>query len=226
MIGQTVVATVNVGSPIANPYKDTDATGIDKRPVTGPVEVRDPGPKETGLGSGIVGDFIGDGRHHGGSEQALYAFAREDLDDWQVRLQRTLPNGFFGENLTTEGIDVNAALLGERWRIGDTVVVQVTCPRIPCSTFRGWIGEVGWLRTFTVAARPGAYLSVLVPGFIAGGDPIEVIHRPDHDVTVQLTYRATTTARELLPRLRAAGDDLIDELREMVDGDETITLDG
>jgi MOSC domain-containing protein YiiM len=226
MSGPARVATVNVGSPIANPYKETDSTGIDKRPVTQPVEVRDPGPKYTGLGSGLVGDFIGDGRHHGGSDQALYAFAREDLDDWQVRLERTLPNGFFGENLTTENLDVNAALLGERWRIGETVVVQVTCPRIPCSTFRGWVGEAGWLKTFTAAARPGAYLSVVVPGYIAGGDPIEVIHRPHHDVTVQLTYRATTTARELLPRLGAAGDDLIDELRELVAGGETITLDG
>ncbi len=91
---------------------------------------------------------------------------------------------------------------------------------------RGWIGEIGWLKTFTEAARPGAYLSVIVPGFIAGGDAIDVVHRPEHDVTVQLAYRATTTARELLPRLRAAGDEFIEELRDMVEGGETITLDG
>jgi MOSC domain-containing protein YiiM len=211
------VDTVNVGTGRPNPDKAGLETGIDKRPISGPVSVRDPGPKQTGLGSGLVGDYIGDTANHGGSEQAVYAFAREDLDDWQQRLDRELPNGFFGENLTTVGIDLADARLGERWRIGDTVVVEVTCPRIPCVTFRGWVGEAGWLKTFTQAARPGAYLRVVVPGTIAGGDRLEVIHRPEHDVSVQLTYRACTTARELQPRLLAAGDDLIDELREMVE---------
>jgi MOSC domain-containing protein YiiM len=204
--------SVNVGQPQPNPYKVVEHTGIDKRPVSGPVTVRDPGPKTTGLGSGIVGDYIGDVANHGGSDQALYAFPREDLDAWAERLGRELPNGFFGENLTTVGIDVNEALLGERWRIGDTVVVQVTGPRIPCSTFRGWIGEVGWLKIFTSVARPGAYLRIVVPGQLRAGDPITVVRRPDHDVTVSLVYRALMTERELLPRLLAAGDDLGNEL--------------
>jgi MOSC domain-containing protein YiiM len=218
------VDTVNVGAARPNPDKAGLSTGIDKRPVTEPVEVRDPGPKGTGLGSGIVGDHIGDTANHGGSEQAVYAFAREDLDDWQRRLDRALPNGFFGENLTTVGIDLADARLGEQWRIGDTVVLQVTCPRIPCVTFRGWMGEAGWLKTFTRAARPGAYLSVLVPGAINSGDRLEVIHRPEHDVSVQLAYRASTTARELQPRLLAAGDDLIDELREMVERNQSFSF--
>jgi MOSC domain-containing protein YiiM len=210
-----VLDTVNIGSAIPNPHREAPTTGIDKRPVTRQVEVRDPGPKTSGLGSGLVGDFIGDGRHHGGADQAVYAFAREDLDDWERRLNRELPNGFFGENMSTRGIDVNGALLGERWRVGDTVVLQVTCPRIPCSTFRGWVGEAGWLKTFTEVARPGAYLRIVVPGFIAGGDRIEVVHRPEHTVTVSLAYRAMTTARELLPQLLDAGADLTDELRKL-----------
>jgi MOSC domain-containing protein YiiM len=208
------IESVNVGAPRPNPYKGVVDTGIDKRPVEGPVEVRDPGPKHGGLGSGIVGDFIGDVAHHGGSDQALYAVQREDLDRWERRLGRSLNNGFFGENLTTSGIDVNEALVGERWQLGDTVVVQVTDPRIPCSTFRGWVGEKGWLKTFTQDARPGAYLRILVPGSIRTGDPITRVHRPDHDVTISLVYRALMTERELLPRLAAAGDDLSPELRE------------
>ncbi len=159
-------------------------TGIDKRPATGPVAVRDPGPKTTGLGSGLVGDYIGDVANHGGSDQAIYAFAREDLDIWSQRLGRPLPNGFFGENLTTAGLDVNGALLGEQWQVGDTVVLQVTCPRIPCSTFRGWVGERGWLKTFTADARPGAYLRVVTPGELRGGDAITVVRRPRHEATV------------------------------------------
>ena len=211
-----VLDSVNVGRPRPNPDKDVESTGIDKKPVGEPVEVRDPGPKTTGLGSGIVGDFIGDTANHGGTDQALYAFAREDLDDWQRRLGRDLPNGFFGENLTTRDLDVADARLGERWRIGDTVVVQVTGPRIPCSTFRGWVGEVGWLKTFTAIARPGAYLRVVVPGTIRGGDAIEVVHRPDHDVTITLTYRAMLTERHLAPRLLAGGADVSDEILEWV----------
>ena len=186
-----------------------------KAAVAGPVEVRAPGPKHGGLGSGLVGDFIGDGKHHGGDTQAVYAFQREDLDAWQERLGRDLPNGFFGENLTTTGIDVNDARVGEVWRIGETVELKVTSPRIPCATFRGWMGERGWARLFTEAARPGTYLSVLTPGFIAAGDPVEVLHRPDHEVTASLVFRATLKERDLLPELLAAGDDLEPEIAQL-----------
>ncbi|HET9562576.1 MAG TPA: MOSC domain-containing protein, partial [Propionibacteriaceae bacterium] len=136
--------SVNLGHPRPNPHKDSGWTGIGKQPTDGPVEVRAPGPKTSGLGSGLVGDFIGDGKHHGGDGQAVYAFQREDLDEWERRLGRQLPNGFFGENLTTVGLEVNEARLGERWRVGSEVVLQVTTPRIPCSTFRGWMGQKGW----------------------------------------------------------------------------------
>jgi MOSC domain-containing protein YiiM len=221
----TILESVNIANPRSDANEPATTTGIDKGPVAGPMPVRDPGPKTAGLGSGIVGDMIGDGRHHGGSEQAVYAFAREDLDDWQVRLGRELTNGFFGENLTTRGLDVSGARLGERWRIGDTVELEVTSPRIPCSTFRGWVDEVGWLKTFTQAARPGAYLRVVTPGQVSAGDPIEVVHRPTHDVTIALTFRALTTERDLLPHLFTARDDLIDELRELATGRETMEPD-
>jgi MOSC domain-containing protein YiiM len=209
------VDSVNLGRPRPNPHKEVGWTGIGKQPTDGPVEVRAPGPKSTGLGSGLVGDFIGDGKHHGGDDQAVYAFQREDLDEWERRLGRELPNGFFGENLTTVGLDINNARIGERWRIGDEVVLQVTAPRIPCATFRGWMGEKGWAKIFTAAGRPGAYLKVITPGAIRAGDPIEVINRTDHDVTVTLLFKATTTERELLPRLLAAEAYLDQETIEM-----------
>jgi MOSC domain-containing protein YiiM len=208
------LVSVNLGRPRSNPHKPGKATGIAKVPVDGAVQVRDPGPKRTGLGSGLVGDFIGDGRHHGGHDQAVYAFQREDLDRWAVRLDRELPNGFFGENLTTRGIDLSQALVGERWRIGPEVQVAVTSPRIPCATFRGWVGEKGWLKLFAADARPGAYLRVLTPGDIQAGDDIAVLHRPDHDVTIALYFRALMDQPELLPLLLAAGDDLDSKTRE------------
>ncbi len=183
------IATVNLGTASPNPHKDGDhGTGIDKRPVAGSVEVRSPGPKGTGLGSGLVGDFVGDGRHHGGDEQAIYAFQREDLDRWEQRLERELTNGFFGENLTTVGLELNEMRLGTVWRIGSTVEVQVTWPRLPCNTFRGWVGEKGWLKSFTADARPGAYLRILTPGFIAAGDPVTVLSAPDTGPTISESY--------------------------------------
>jgi MOSC domain-containing protein YiiM len=203
-----VLDSVNVGRPQANPHKKGRATGIGKRPVDYRVEVRAPGSRADGLGSGLVGDFIGDRKHHGGDSQAVYAYAREDLDAWQRDLGRELPNGSFGENLTTRGLNVTAALLGEQWRIGREVVLQVTAPRIPCATFRGFLGVPGWLKTFTAAGIPGTYLRVVQPGTIASGDPIEVVSRPDHHVSIALVFRALTTDRGLMPRLLEAGDDL------------------
>jgi MOSC domain-containing protein YiiM len=195
------VLSVNVGKARPNPHKEADATGIDKRPTTEPIEVRAPGPKQGGLGSGLVGDFLGDRRSHGGDDQAVYAYARTDLDDWAADLGRDLPNGSFGENLTTQGIDVTGALIGERWQIGTEVVLEVTDPRIPCATFAGWLDERGWIKTFTQRAVPGAYLRVVTPGRIRSGDPLTIVERPDHDVTIGVVFRALTLEPELLSRL-------------------------
>ncbi|MFE7120799.1 MOSC domain-containing protein [Streptomyces sp. NPDC057654] len=206
--------TVNSGRPRTADYTDWDGgTGIDKRPVDGPVAVAAPGPKGTG-GSGVAGDAVCDRRHHGGDDQAVYAYAREDLDFWERELGRELAPGTFGENLTTAGIDVTGALVGERWRVGPDLLLEVTSPRIPCRTFAGWLEEKGWVRRFTLAGVPGAYLRVLEPGEIRAGDPVEIVHRPDHDVTVALLFRAVTTERELLPRVLAAGDALPPDARE------------
>lgn len=210
------VESVNVGRAQPNPYKQTRSTGMAKQPQHGPVEVRAPGSKSSGLGSGLVGDHIGDRQHHGGDEQAVYAFAREDLDRWEQLLSRILGNGSFGENLTTVGLDLSQSRLGEVWRVGDEVELQVTDPRIPCSTFRGWMQERGWLRTFTLDGHPGAYLRVVKPGRIAADDRIEVIHTPQHDVTIAVAFRAMLLEPELMPRLLDAGPDLSAGLREVV----------
>lgn len=205
------VLSVNLAHPHAADYTDRKVTGIDKRPAAGPVAVAAPGPKGTG-GSGLAGDVIGDLRHHGGDDQAVYAYARQDLDEWERTLGRELPAGSFGENLTTSGVDVNGALIGERWRIGP-VLLEVTSPRIPCRTFAGWLREGGWVKRFTQAAVPGAYLRVLTPGEVRAGDPVEIVYRPGHEVTVSLAFRAQTTERHLLPGLLAAGDALHPEVR-------------
>ncbi|WP_306321015.1 MULTISPECIES: MOSC domain-containing protein [unclassified Streptomyces] len=206
--------SLNLGR--AEPVEYTDqaegVTGIDKRPVSGPVRVSAPGEKGTGA-SGLAGDAVCDLRHHGGDHQAVYAYAREDLDAWGEELDRPLPSGAFGENLTTEGVDVTGARIGERWRIGADLLLEVTSGRIPCRTFQGHLGERGWVKRFTQEGAPGAYLRVIEPGEIRAGDPVEVVFRPDHEVTVALQFRAVTTERGLLPGLLVAGDALHPEAR-------------
>ncbi|MFI0807429.1 MOSC domain-containing protein [Streptomyces echinatus] len=207
--------SVNLGRPRPVTYtsQPDGLTGIDKRPAEGPVRVAAPGPKGVGA-SGLAGDAVCETRHHGGDDQAVYAFAREELDEWERELGRSLANGCFGENLTTVGLDVSGALIGERWLIGSGVVLEVTSGRIPCNTFQGHLGERGWVKRFTRKGATGAYLRVIEPGEIRAGDPVEIVHRPDHGVTAALQFRAVTTERELLPRLLAAGDALHPEALE------------
>jgi len=164
-------------------------TAIDKRPVES-FAVRDPGPKHGGLGSGVVGDEIGNPKHHGGALQAVYAYPREDQELWEQQIGRSIPSGGFGENITTLAVDTTHALVGERWRIGD-VVLRVEVPRIPCSTFAAHMGEPRWVRRFTEAGRTGAYLSVVTPGTVHTGATIE-IERPSHDIDLLVLFRAFT----------------------------------
>ncbi len=197
------VLSVNVGAAEPNPAKAVGTTGIGKRPVPSAL-LRSPGPRHGGLGSGVEGDFIGDVHHHGGDDQAVYAYAREELDAWGRRLGRELADGLFGENLTTSGLDVDGALIGEHWAVGDEVVLEVTGPRVPCATFQARMGEPAWVRRFTEVGQTGAYLSIVAGGTVRPGDDVEVIHRPGHDVDVRLTFRAFAGDLEAAHRVLAA----------------------
>ena len=166
-------------------------TAIDKRPV----------PSALKVGRlGLDGDEQADLANHGGPEQAIYVYAREDLDWWGGQLGRDLRNGRFGENITTRGVDVTNALIGEQWRLG-TALVQVTSCRIPCGTFRAFTGEKGWVKRFAQEGRPGAYLRVLTEGVVAPGDPVAVVSRPAVRVTVAEAMRAYYGDTELMERL-------------------------
>src|SRR5665647_3266289 len=220
--------TMSPTSPLPSPSRLVPGartrTGSDVGTLSMPVRVRAPGTKRDGLGSGLVGDMVGDRLNHGGDAQAVYAYAREDLDHWESVLGRALAGGVFGENLTTTGVDVNAAVIGEHWAIGGGLVLAVTVPRIPCGTFRAWIAESGWLRTFARAAMPGTYLSVVRPGLVRAGDPITVVHRPAHGVTVAQVFRALTLEPELLPSILAA-DELLEETKERARAGRAFSLD-
>ncbi len=184
---------VNVGRIRTTRFGTLGRTAIDKRPLAGPVRI--------GI-FGVDGDEIADLKHHGGTDQAVYAFAREDYAYWEVELGRPLPAGSFGENLTTAGLDVQGARLGERWRVGNCLL-ELTGVRIPCAVFAGFVAEPDWVRRFTEHGVPGAYLRVVEPGVVSPGDRIEVAETRPHDLTVGYAFRAATTERAKLPALAA-----------------------
>jgi MOSC domain-containing protein YiiM len=192
------VVSVNVGMPKAVPYETTSlpTTGMEKKPVDGPVRI---------TFAGVEGNAVADTRHHGDEYMRVYAYSVEDYAWWESELGRPLVAGHFGEQLTTEGVDLNAALLGEVWRVG-TAVLQIAHVRIPCVTFRGWMGHTGydpqaWIKRFVLAGRPGPYFRVLEEGVVTAGDVMEVVERPATDVTVAELFAAVTIRPELLPRL-------------------------
>jgi MOSC domain-containing protein YiiM len=166
-------------------------TGIDKRAAAGPVSVRF---------LGLDQDVQVDQEHHGGADQAVYVYAREDLDWWVEQLGRELRDGIFGENITTAGLEVSGALIGETWQLG-TAVVQVTAPRIPCVTFQSWLDSDHWVRRFARAGRPGAYLRVLTEGVVSAGDEARVLDQPAVRVTVAESMRAFYGDQDIMRRL-------------------------
>lgn len=181
-------------------------SGIDKRPVEGPVRIGR---------LGLAGDTICDTTVHGGSYRAVYACATEDLAWWSAEIGRRLRPGSFGENLTTTGMDINTALIGEFWAIG-SAVLEVTYPRLPCRVLAGFWDVVDLVHRFTERARPGTYLRVIKEGEVAAGDPITVTHRPGHDITLGETFNALTAEPHRLPRLMTVLGQLPPEIRAKV----------
>ncbi|MEI7475846.1 MAG: MOSC domain-containing protein [Actinomycetes bacterium] len=167
-------------------------TGIDKRSVTGAIEFKN---------DGVVGDRIIDTNAHGGYDQAVYAYAREDAQWWEREINEEIPAGRFGENLTTEGIDVNAAIIGEQWKIG-SVILEVSQPRIPCRVFAGFWKRATLIKDFTQAGRPGTYLRIIQEGTAQAGDLIEVIFKPDHTISISDLFAAKSGERSKINEIK------------------------
>ncbi|MFE0589055.1 MOSC domain-containing protein [Micromonospora echinospora] len=205
MTGRVISVNLAVVTEAAWAGDASGRSGIDKRPVVGRVPVRV---------DGMVGDFIAERAHHGGPEQAVYAYAAEDAEWWAAELGRSVPPGRFGENLTTLGLDVTGAVVGEQWAIG-SALLQVTKPRTPCRTFAGFWDVPDLVKRFAARATPGAYLRVLREGEVGADDRVEVRDRPAHGVTIGEVFRALHREPELLPRLLDAPG-LPEPIREKV----------
>ena len=160
-------------------------TGIDKRPKLGRVSLEN---------DAVEGDQVLDTKNHGGKDQAVYAYAREDADWWEKEIGLEINNGRFGENLTTQDIDVTNAIVGEKWAIG-TCILQVTMPRIPCKVFQGFWQRPNLIKEFTQAQRPGAYLKIIQEGYVSAGDDISVFDIPQHGITIKDLFMAKSGER-------------------------------
>lgn len=170
-------------------------SAIAKHPVAGRVRVE---------GVNVAGDAQADLRVHGGPDKAVYAYAREDIAWWEEQLDREIPDGMFGENLTTEGLDVSGALIGERWTIG-TVELEVCQPRQPCSKLGLRFENLRMVKLFAQASRPGAYLRIITEGELGAGNAIEVTHLPeDHAVTIAQVSDAILLDDTLIPQVVGA----------------------
>lgn len=170
-------------------------TGIDKRTVETIELARE----------GVIGDHVLDTKVHGGPEKAVYSYAVEDLHWWEAEVGRKLAFGSFGENLTTSGMDVTGAVIGEQWQIGSTIL-EVSQPRIPCRVFAGFWKRPTLIKDFTAAGKPGAYLRVLTGGSVSADDKVEIVRRPRHSFTIGEAFRAKTGERDLIPRILEVPD--------------------
>ena len=203
------VVSVNVGQPrqISVRRGRPLMSSIVKEPVDGRVRA---------TGANLEGDRQADLTVHGGADKAVYAYALEDIAWWAQMLERPeVGPGWFGENLTTEGVDVTHSVVGERWRIGDAEF-EVSQPRLPCSKLGIRFGEPRMVRAFAQASRPGAYLRIIREGSVGAGDEIELLSRPEHGVTVELVSRAFLLDPTLQPEAAKAPElaaSLADELR-------------
>ena len=151
------------------------STGIFKQPVEGPVMLRR---------LNLDGDRQADLSVHGGPAKAVYAYPSEHYPLWQKELpDMDLPYGMFGENFTTEGLNEDNTNIGDRFRIGEAVVM-VTQPREPCFKLAAKFGRDDIIKNFLESGRSGFYLAVVEEGMVESGQTIERIYRDENGVTV------------------------------------------
>ena len=186
------LVSINVGTPREFEYKGRTAiSAIWKSPVSGRVVAK---------GVNLEGDDQADREAHGGFDKAIYAYAIEDLQWWVQQIEQDIEHGQFGENFTTQGLDVNGALVGERWKIGSTIL-EVSEPRIPCWRFGVRMNDNTFPKKFTQALRPGSYLRIIEEGDVGVGDEIKVVEKPKHDLSIQDVFRIYTKDRDEAERI-------------------------
>ena len=174
------VASVNIGQERTQPNgHKLETTGIYKFPTLEPVRI-------TALG--IREDFIASKKHHGGPDQAVYVYGSADYDWWAAELGRDLFGGTFGENLTITELESAQFNIGDRLLIGE-VILEVTAPRIPCSTLAARMDDAQFIKRFRRAERPGLYCRVLQEGLVTMGADVAIKRYEKETIAVIQVFR-------------------------------------
>ena len=174
------VVSVNIGQAHTqqNGHK-TETTGIYKFPTDASVQI-------TSLG--IKGDFIASKKHHGGPDQAIYVYGKADYDWWSSELGRDLAGGTFGENLTISELESAQFNIGDRLVIGK-VILEITAPRIPCSTLAARMEDPEFVKRYRQVERPGLYCRVMQAGLVAKGDDVKIERYEKDTISVIQVFR-------------------------------------
>jgi MOSC domain-containing protein YiiM len=145
-------------------------SGIYKTAASGPVWV--------GVG-GMRGDGQADLKNHGGPDNVVLAYDTGHYAEWRAILNRPdLEWGSFGENFAVEGFSDDSVCIGDVWRVGDEVELQVSQPRQPCWKLARRIGDPRVVKHTMERGWGGWYLRVLKEGQVQAGMSIERIARP------------------------------------------------
>jgi|SRR6476620_6500793 MOSC domain-containing protein YiiM len=172
--------SVNLGQERLLQHKNrVEHTGIFKSPVEKPVKVTKLGLEE---------DVIISKKHHGGPDQAVYAYGGIDYEWWSKELQKEISSGMFGDNLTISELESAQFNVGDYLHIGE-VTLQVTAPRIPCETFAARMEDPQWVKKFRRAERPGLYCRVTQEGFVKAGDPVSIEKYTNETISVLEMFR-------------------------------------
>jgi MOSC domain-containing protein YiiM len=170
------VESVNVGLPREVLWKGRRVlTGIFKEPVVGHVAVRR---------LNLEGDQQADLKVHGGPQKAIYVYPAEYYSFWREQFpEMELPWGMFGENLTIWGVRDDTVYIGDQLQVGSAHLV-VTEPRMPCYKLAIKFGRDDVLKRLFQSGFSGFYCAVLQEGEVAAGDPVRLLHRDEHAVSV------------------------------------------
>ena len=211
------VSSVNLGQErILQRKNHVERTGIFKFPTDEPVKV-------TTLG--LDGDVIVSKKHHGGPDQAIYVYGGADYEWWANELEKMIPPGMFGDNLTISELESAQFNVGDYLHIGD-VTLQVTAPRIPCETFAARMGDPQWVKKFRYAERPGLYCRVIKAGFVKAGDTVSIEKYEGETISISQMFhdyydrnKSEETLRRYLnaPIAIRARRDLESDLQKMIE---------
>lgn len=176
------VVSVNVSRPVEIEYLGkTITTGIFKKPVAGPVSIRN---------DNFIGDGQADLKSHGGKDKGVYAFSSGHYPYWQRILNSpNLSPGTFGENLTISALDESAINIGDHFSIG-SCLLEVSQPRVPCFKLGIAVNDKTMPKLFTQRFATGVYFRVLQQGTIQAGDMAMIVKKEPSKISIKALFQA------------------------------------